>query len=165
MFRHQLLPDNVPAIRYATVLGEKRSVTLKDGSQVILDTASELLVQYGSRERKLTLQRGRADFSVQHDDDAQRPFVVHAATGTVTATGTQFQVRVESGIGTVTLLEGQVRVAAPDGEQQQVATLTPGGRIAIQSTGIDPLQHLTETRLNSSQSGRASCRVRVCQYV
>src|SRR3546814_4964644 len=103
MFRHQLLPDNVPAIRYATVLGEQRSVTLKDGSQVILDTASELLVQYGSRERKLTLQRGRADFSVQHDDDAQRPFVVHAATGTVTATGTQFQVRVESGIGTVTL--------------------------------------------------------------
>src|SRR3546814_2273737 len=65
MFRHQLLPDNVPAIRYATVLGEQRSVTLKDGSQVILDTASELLVQYGSRERKLTLQRGRADFSVQ----------------------------------------------------------------------------------------------------
>src|SRR3546814_281907 len=121
MFRHQLLPDNVPAIRYATVLGEQRSVTLKDGSQVILDTASELLVQYGSRERKLTLQRGRADFSVQHDDDAQRPFVVHAATGTVTATGTQFQVRVESGIGTVTLLEGQVRVAAQDGEQQQVA--------------------------------------------
>src|SRR3546814_14410079 len=56
------------------VLGEQRSVTLKDGSQVILDTASELLVQYGSRERKLTLQRGWADFSVQHDDDAQRPF-------------------------------------------------------------------------------------------
>src|SRR3546814_9238605 len=28
MFRHQLLPDNVPAIRYATVLGEQRSVTL-----------------------------------------------------------------------------------------------------------------------------------------
>src|SRR3546814_8629999 len=107
MFRHQLLPDNVPAIRYATVLGEQRSVTLKDGSQVILDTASELLVQYGSRERKLTLHRGRADFSVQHDADAQRPFVVHAATGTVPATGTQFPVRVESGIGPVTLLEGQ----------------------------------------------------------
>src|SRR3546814_18557640 len=33
MFSHQLLPDNVPAIRYATVLGEQRSVTLKDGSQ------------------------------------------------------------------------------------------------------------------------------------
>src|SRR3546814_792610 len=133
MFRHQLLPDNVPAIRYATVLGEQRSVTLKDGSQVILDTASELLVQYGSRERKLTLQRGRADFSVQHDDDAQRPFVVHAATGTVTATGTQFQVRVEIGIGTVTLLEGQVRVAAQDGEQQQVATLAPGERTGNQT--------------------------------
>src|SRR3546814_5279509 len=99
----------------------------------------------------LPIQRGRADFSVQHDDDAQRPFVVHAATGTVTATGTQFQVRVESGIGTGTLLEGQVRVAAQDGEQQQVATLAPGERIAIQSTGLGQLQHIPEAALASAR--------------
>src|SRR3546814_1465282 len=118
MFRHQLLPDNVPAIRYATVLGEQRSVTLKDGSQVILDPASELLVPYGSRERKLTLQRGRTDFSVQHDADAQRPFVVHAATRTVPATGTPFQVRVERRIATATSLEGHGRAGDQDGAQQ-----------------------------------------------
>src|SRR3546814_19581689 len=110
------------------VLGEQRSVTLKDGSQVILDTASELLVQYGSRERKLTLQRGWADFSVQHDDHAPRPFVVPAAPGTVTATGTQFQVRVETGLGPVTFLEDQFSVAAHDGEQKQKTTLTQGQR-------------------------------------
>src|SRR3546814_8775740 len=73
------------------------------------------------------------------------------ATCTVTATGTQFQARVESGICTVTLLEGQVRVAAQDGEQQQVATLAPGERIAIQSTGLGQLQHIPEAALASAR--------------
>lgn len=149
LFRHQLFPENVAAVRYATVLGEQRTVALEGGSQVVLDTASELLVQYGSRERKLTLQHGRAEFRVQHD--AKRPFVVHAATGTVTATGTQFQVRVENGVGTVTLLEGQVRVATQSGEQEQLATLAPGERIAIEPTGLGQLQHIPEADLASAR--------------
>src|SRR3546814_17987900 len=44
MFRHQLLPANVPAIRYATVLGEKRPVTRKASTTVIPDTPPETLV-------------------------------------------------------------------------------------------------------------------------
>lgn len=147
LFRHQLFPEQVPAVRYATALGEQRTLTLEDGSTVVLDTTSELLVQFGRRERSLTLQQGRADFQVQ--SDAQRPFVVHTATGTVTATGTQFQVRVEQGIGTVTLLEGQVQVAAAAGGNTQSATLAPGERIAIEAGGLGQRERIADTELAS----------------
>src|SRR3546814_1880200 len=81
----------------------------------ILDTGSDLKVQYGRRERRLTLLRGRADFRVQHDSD--RPFVVLVGDASVTATGTRFQVRTADDAGAVTLLEGEVVVAAQGGEK------------------------------------------------
>lgn len=147
LFRQQLFPEDIPAVRYATVLGEQRTFTLEDGSTVVLDTTSELLVQYGRRQRSLTLQQGRADFHVK--SDAQRPFVVHAANGTVTAIGTQFQVRVERGIGTVSLLEGQVLVAATTGGNTQPATLAPGERIVIEAGGLGPRERIADTELAS----------------
>src|SRR3546814_12723923 len=63
----------------------------------ILDTGSDLKVQYGRRERRLTLLRGRADFRVQHDSD--RPFVVLVGDASVTATGTRFQRSEERRVG------------------------------------------------------------------
>lgn len=130
-------PGNTPPpMRYATALGEQQTITLEDGSQVVLDTDTELLVRFGQRERSLTLQRGQAGFTVQKDKN--RPFVVNAASGTVTATGTQFQVRLTDRSGIVTLLEGQVVIASQSGEQRQTATLSPNERIVIQPDG-----HLT----------------------
>lgn len=149
LFRHQLFPENVPAVRYATVLGEQRTVALEDGSSVVLDTASELLVQFGSRERRLTLQQGRADFQVQ--SDSARPFVVRTSNGTVTATGTQFQVWVEQGISTVTLLKGKVRVANTDRGTTQSATLAPGERITIEANGLSQRRRIPETELASAR--------------
>src|SRR3546814_6080807 len=56
------LAEEVAPIMYATTTGEQRTVALDDGSRVVLDTGSDLKVQYGRRERRLTLLRGRADF-------------------------------------------------------------------------------------------------------
>src|SRR3546814_23294 len=109
------LAEEVAPIMYATTTGEQRTVALDDGSRVVLDTGSDLKVQYGRRERRLTLLRGRADFRVQHDSD--RPFVVLVGDASVTATGTRFQVRTADDAGAVTLLEGEVVVAAQGGEK------------------------------------------------
>ncbi len=138
---------NVPAVAYATATGEQRTVALEDGSHVVLDTNSDLQVQYGKRERQLTLLQGQAEFQVHHD--TSRPFVVHVGDGTVTATGTQFQVRVAGGVDIVTLLEGQVVVAgdAKRGRPEQV-TLRAGERVAIQSDGrLGTPEHLADTEL------------------
>lgn len=125
-------PAEVPAERYATALGEQRTVVLEDGSQLVLDTDTAVIARLTRRERNLTLQQGQADFDVR--SDGSRPFVVHAAGASVTATGTRFQVRVGEGGGTVTLLEGEVVVAARSGARRESATLAPSERIEI---GVD----------------------------
>jgi len=140
---------NPSLIEYTTATGQQRTVTLADGSQVILDTSSELLVQFGEHERRLYLLRGQVDFQVHHD--TSRPFVVHAAGGTVTATGTRFQVRIANGIDTVTLLQGRVVVAADAqrGEGRKVA-LQPGERVALEAGGrIGAPERVPDTELIS----------------
>ncbi|HEL5339973.1 TPA: FecR domain-containing protein [Stenotrophomonas maltophilia] len=126
-----LQPARGPVRQYATATGEQRTITLEDGSRVVLDTASRLDVQYGRRERSLVLRQGRADFHVSKDP--ARPFTVQAGAAAVTATGTQFQVRIDGTAGEVTLLEGRVVVAS----QQSAAetALSPGERIALRAGG------------------------------
>ncbi|AJC22315.1 FecR family protein [Pandoraea pulmonicola] len=71
--------------------GEKRRVTLADGTVVELNTRTRLQVSYTHAQRNVTLLDGEAMFSVAHD--ASRPFVVDAGVGRVTVTGTRFDVR------------------------------------------------------------------------
>lgn len=106
-----LTPAEAPSgTRHATAVGELRDLTMPDGSVVKLDTASVVVERYGGRQRRLDLERGQAQFDVA--SDPEKPFVVHVGNGTVTAIGTEFQVRTMSEGTTVTLLEGEVAVAA-----------------------------------------------------
>lgn len=120
--------------RYATGAGQVRAVPLSDGSSLVLDTDSEVVVRYGKQERSVELLHGRAQFKV-HGDHAW-PFVVHALGGTVTAVGTWFQVRLDTQLTDVTLIEGKLAIAttAPGGESQQ-ASLVGGQGLAFDRMG------------------------------
>src|SRR3984957_4748348 len=59
---------------YRTAAGERRVVTLTDGSKIALDSRSEVLVSYSEKARDLTLVRGQARFDVAHH--VERPFSV-----------------------------------------------------------------------------------------
>ena len=93
---------------YQTALGERRTVTLADGSHITLDSASKVEVRYTSDARKIVLARGEARFDVAHD--VQRPFSVQARDRVVIATGTAFDVDVATPAVRVTLIEGHVVV-------------------------------------------------------
>jgi transmembrane sensor len=95
---------------YTTRAGERRLVTLADGSQVALDSRSEVSVQYSARARELTLTRGQARFDVAHD--VERPFTVTADRHKVIATGTSFNVDLFGPSLLVTLIEGRVIVSS-----------------------------------------------------
>ncbi|MGC3981293.1 MAG: FecR domain-containing protein [Steroidobacteraceae bacterium] len=95
-------------IRYETTIGERRMVTLVDGSRVLLDSDCLVRVDYSQHTRQLYLERGRARFDVSHD--ATRPFVVTSAGRTVTAVGTAFNVETLRDQLIVTLLQGRVMV-------------------------------------------------------
>ncbi len=126
-----------PGVRHATVTGEQRTVELPDGSSVVLDTGTALVVRYSQGARQVALEAGQASFTVTRD--AARPFRVQAAGGSVTALGTQFLVRLgpAADAATVTLLEGKVRVEGPQtGAQRQApATLAPGQQLRFDRAG------------------------------
>jgi transmembrane sensor len=119
---------------YETAVGERRSVTLADGSVVLLDSASRVRVRYRDDARDLWLDRGQARFEVAKD--RTRPFSVTAGDRVVVATGTAFDVELLKSRVQVTLLEGRVSVfsarvrdAADPDEAAPHDTLTPGERL------------------------------------
>ena len=69
VFWQQTRPDV-----FRTGFGERHAITLADGSQLTLDSRSEVAVRYTSGARSLTLLRGQARFDVAHD--VERPFTV-----------------------------------------------------------------------------------------
>lgn len=109
---------------FRTDAGERRSVRLADGSRLQLDTATVVEVSLGRERRTLRLLKGQALFDVAHD--RSRPFRVRAGDATVTATGTRFDVRLESGQAQVTLVEGGVLVEHEEGGRWRLA---PGQRL------------------------------------
>ncbi|GLQ90742.1 FecR family protein [Dyella flagellata] len=122
---------------YSTAAGQQRTVQLADGSSILLDTDSQVSVRYSSRTRRVDLLHGQAQFTVQGNH--AWPFVVHAGSGTVTAVGTQFQVRLNDACTGVALLKGKLAIAtqAADGTTQTASLI--GG----ESLGFDQAGHIS----------------------
>ena len=98
---------------YETASGERRTITLDDGSRVSLDASSRLEVRYTKQQRKLVLLAGQARFDVAHNP--LRPFLVEARDHTVIATGTAFNIDLLGPTEVVTLIEGRVVITASPG--------------------------------------------------
>lgn len=105
---------------YRTPVGGQQTVTLEDGSKVTLSTDSEVRLTEWGANRALTVVRGEAFFKVAKNPE--RPFVVTAAGRSVTALGTAFDVRVDPGQWSVSLVEGKIRVA----DTESSVDLVPG---------------------------------------
>jgi len=117
---------------YRTDVGERATVTLADGSQAMLNTASELAVEYSRKRRSLRLISGEAWFDVAKNPG--RPFVVTAGVHTVTATGTSFNVRTASDGLQVAVSEGRVVVAAAD--RTELAAVSAGQRADVRGGSV-----------------------------
>jgi len=92
----------------ATDVGEQRALTLEDGTRVLLNTATRVVVSYDKRRRGVEVKSGEALFEVAKRPDW--PFVVTVGDRQVTALGTTFAVRRDERAVTVTLVEGKVLV-------------------------------------------------------
>lgn len=114
---------------YGTAVGERKTVTLGDGSRIELNTDTELTVS--ERARGVRLIRGEALFTVVHDE--RKPFEVLAHQGRIRDTGTTFDVRAETDSVSVFVIEGAVSVTAEGGRDARV--LRPGERLAYNTAG------------------------------
>lgn len=99
-----------PSITYETAAGERRSITLADGSRIDLNGSTRLEVE---GERLARLDRGEALFTVVHDESD--PFVVEVRGARIVDVGTVFNiVRGEQALD-VAVGEGEV-IYNPDRE-------------------------------------------------
>lgn len=111
---------------FTTAVGERSTFRLADSSVVTLSTDSAVRVNHWGAERRLTLLRGQAFFQVAKDKT--RPFIVAAGDKSVTAVGTAFDVRLEPGKLSVTLVEGRVRIAGDSPKGPRRVEMSAGSR-------------------------------------
>jgi ferric-dicitrate binding protein FerR (iron transport regulator) len=85
---------------YAAAAGQRATITLSDGSHVVLASGSFLRVPagFGAHTREVELE-GEAYFTVMHD--AAQPFTVHTAHAVARDIGTAFNVRAYPELPTV----------------------------------------------------------------
>ena len=137
--------------QYASALGERRLLTLADGSQVEMDSGTRLSVSWHLRSRRITLQQGQALFEVSKA--VFRPFQVEAGTAQVNVLGTRFNVL--RGVDTVevALLRGSLAVQSTvDPAQHQ--RLAPGQQVSVNQGRLQPLATADLVRITAWQRQR-----------
>ncbi|WP_028694425.1 FecR domain-containing protein [Pseudomonas cremoricolorata] len=96
-----------------TGTGERRTVTLADGSRLSLNAGTSLDVDFSAGQRLLRLYQGALVIEVA--PDARRPLLVRSEQGDARALGTRFLVEQLQGATRVVVLEHSVRASVPDG--------------------------------------------------
>jgi transmembrane sensor len=88
--------------------GERRDLSLADGSEITIAPNSKLHIQIGGKERLIVLERGEALFHV--GKDLNHPFIVDAGGARTRDVGTAFSVARHPDAVVVTVVEGRVEV-------------------------------------------------------
>ena len=137
---------------HRTGTGERREVGLPDGTAVMLGAASALALDFDPARRLATLAAGEAFVAVA--DDAARPFVLHTAHGSATATaapGTAFEARIAGNAASFALASGEIAVRDPDGAEIRLA---PGERVRIGAAGLGPIARTDPADIAAWRQGR-----------
>jgi transmembrane sensor len=125
---------------YATAVGQQKTATLADGSEVMLNTNSQIRVAYNDSYREVHLLQGEALFTVAKN--AGRPFRVYAGSGRIEALGTAFSVYLRGRDVDVTVAEGRVALASIRPAQQTPAQSSTASLSDRRSAGAGGLRDL-----------------------
>lgn len=99
---------------YRTGTGERRQLTLPDGTDIALNTASAIDVRFDAAQRLVRLVAGEMMVTTGHDAADLRPFIVETAQGRIRALGTRFNLRQFDKRTQVAVLESAVEIATAD---------------------------------------------------
>lgn len=122
--------------------GGTYQLTLADGSRIWLNSSSAIRFpeNFNHKERKVELLYGEAYFEITHHAD--QPFRVAAQSQTVEVLGTHFNISSYTEEPTIktTLLEGSVKVSAPNG----LEVIKPGQQAIVGNGHISVAEVNTE---------------------
>lgn len=98
--------ESIPISHYETEIGGRKTVLLPDGSELELNTSTELTVNYTPSARIINLARG--EILVRVAEDRDRPLSVVTKDRIIQAIGTEFLVEIAA--------DDQVTLTVTDGE-------------------------------------------------
>lgn len=136
---------------YQTETGARETITLPDGSHMILNTASAVSLDFEGDKRSVALLQGEAYFDIV--PDALRPFKVTAAFSEVEVKGTAFAVRSDPDMDTVVLERGHVDVTRLPARDYK-AELNPGESITATATALSAVSAANPETALSWREGR-----------
>jgi len=122
-------PGVRPRQRFATGTREIRTVMLSDGSRTVMNAGSAASFAFDHRKRLVLLDHGEGWFDVAKDK--ARPFIVRVGEIEARAVGTAFAVARRASSVDVTVTEGVVEIAAPQG----TVRIAAGGRASVPFDG------------------------------
>ncbi|WP_066966873.1 FecR family protein [Microbulbifer sp. Q7] len=126
-----------PQQMYTTAVGETRTIALPDGSEVKLNTNSELVVSFSRESRRTQLLRGEAFFDVARQ--TSRPFTVEAGSANIRVLGTQFNVERNPQNTRISVTGGTVAVSearTASGLQPESVKLTRNQKVSVSKSGL-----------------------------
>lgn len=136
---------------YRTATGEQRTVTLDDGTEIILNSGSALAVDYNPKQRRVALLEGEVFIRTAqtasstdtntHDSPAS-PFILDVPQGRMQPLGTRFAVRIFDHECRLAVYEGQVRLTPR--QHSESHTLTAGQSSRFSVDGWSPVTPVDE---------------------
>jgi transmembrane sensor len=127
-----------------TAVGEQRTLTLADGSRMVLDTDSAVDIDFTATQRTIRLRRGQIMIETAPDTAPRhRDFLVETQEGRTRALGTRFTVLQEAGVTHVAVLEARVALQ-PVRASQEVGIAAAGESVRfdrdriLQSAALRP---------------------------
>lgn len=136
------------AADHRTGTGERRTLTLDDGTRIALNTGTAVDVAYGRQWRLIRLRAGEILITSGHrslPDGSMdmRPLVVETAEGRVRAVGTRFSVQQHSGSSAVSVFEGAVEIT-PDAARADALVLRAGQSATFGTAAVGDPSHADE---------------------
>lgn len=128
--------DQLLRARTVTGVGERRTMSLPDGSSVELNTDTEVLWRFGRDWRRLWLRRGEIALTIAHD--ALRPFELIMPSGLANLAPGQFNARLRSTGVDLLVLAGRaaIRTAAGETEAAVINATDPRQALAVTAEGV-----------------------------
>lgn len=130
--------------------GEIRTVALPDGSKAMLDSEAAIDIAYSDSERRVHLLRGKAWFTVKHDDP--RAFRVAALGGVTQDIGTAFEVDRGAKAVTVSVTEGAVSVSSPGSGDGPILRASERARY-LEGGAVERIEAMDQSRIAAWRRG------------
>ncbi|HDY97405.1 MAG TPA: DUF4880 domain-containing protein [Pseudomonas sabulinigri] len=126
------------AADYAAGTGDRRRITLADGTQLLLNTRSAVDVRFSATERLLVLREGEVQINSTADPSSLRasPLRVQCQHGLCETLGARFVLRDQGDHSELLVQQGEIEVTSRSG-QRLIAS--HGEHYALRHQRIDPI--------------------------